>query len=52
MEEIAWFGDILNIKGPVLNIEGPVLKIGSRSVFGTSAIGVTQQPAGEDLRMT
>ncbi len=30
---IAWFGDILNI-------EGPLVEIGSRSVFGNSALGV------------
>ena len=32
-EQIAWFGDILNI-------EGPLLEIGSRSVFANSAVGV------------
>jgi len=34
-EQIAWFGDILNI-------EGPLLEIGPRSVFANSAVGVRQ----------
>ena len=32
---IAWFGDIMNI-------EWPFVEIGSRSVFGKSAVGVRQ----------
>ncbi len=34
-EEIAWFGDILNI-------DGPLVEIGARSVFDNSAVGVRQ----------
>jgi hypothetical protein len=44
-EEIAWFGDILNI-------DGPLVEIGFRSVINNSAVGVRQSPAGEGLRMT
>ena len=37
-EEIAWFGNILNF-GDILNMDGPLVEIGSRSVFGNSAVG-------------
>ena len=37
-EEIAWFGRILNF-GDILNMDGPLVEIGSRSVFGNSAVG-------------
>jgi len=37
-EEIAWFGNILN-SGDILNMDGPLVEIGSRSVFGNSAVG-------------
>ena len=34
-EEIAWFGDILNI-------DDPLVEIGSRSVFDNSVVGFRQ----------
>ena len=37
-EEIAWFGNILNF-GDILNMDRPLVEIGSRSVFGNSAVG-------------
>jgi len=37
-EEIAWFGNILSF-GDILNMDGPLVEIGSRSVFGNSAVG-------------
>jgi len=37
-EEIDWFGNILNF-GDILNMDGPLVEIGSRSVFGNSAVG-------------
>ena len=40
-EEIAWFGNILNF-GDILNMHGPLVEIGSRSVFGNSAVGGLQ----------
>jgi hypothetical protein len=37
-EDIAWCGNILNF-GDILNMDGPLVEIGSRSVFGNSAVG-------------
>jgi len=37
-EEIAWFGYLLNV-GDILKMDGPLVEIGSRSVFGNSAVG-------------
>ncbi len=37
-EEIAWFGNILNFDD-ILTMEGPLVEIGSRSIFGNSAVG-------------
>jgi len=37
-EAIAWFGNMLNF-GDILNRDGPLVEIGSRSVFGNSAVG-------------
>ena len=37
-EEIAWFGNILNV-GDILNMDGPLVEIGPRSVFPNSDVG-------------
>ncbi len=44
-EEIALFGDILNL-------DGVLVEIGPRLVFANSTVGGRQSPAGEVLRMT
>ncbi len=44
-EEIAWFGDILNI-------DDPLVEIGPRSFFVNQVVGGRQSPAVEGLRMT
>ncbi|MGO8903091.1 MAG: hypothetical protein ACLQU5_32830 [Isosphaeraceae bacterium] len=43
-EEIAWFGDILNI-------DDPLVEIGSHSFFVNQVVGGRQSPGGEGLRM-
>jgi len=46
-EEIAWFGNMLNV-GDILNMDGPLVEIGSRPVFANSVVGGWQLPAGEE----